>query len=404
MQKNKKITKLKKSKSFYQWCYDNLSSKEADEIIARWDYEKNNISPKEVGFSSNGINKKGYWFNCLIHPEHGSELKSINNFTHTLSGIECQKCNIIALTHPHLISYFINKEDAMKYSMGCDKKVSMRCSCGYEKSMIINKLVNRGFGCPKCSDHIPYPEKFIFNVLEQILIKNFQTQLSKKDFAWCDKYKYDFYISKINSIIETHGLQHYEESTGLWENLNTIQENDKIKCKLAQNNGIENYIVLDCRYSNMEWIKYNIIKSNLLELLGIKEEDIDWLKCHEYACSSLVKLVCDMWNYKSFNVKEISEKLKISGVTTLKYLKQGKKLGWCDYIDHSKIICLTTKEIFDSQTNAGKQYNIKSSGISACCKNRQKSAGKLPNGTKLKWMYYDEYIKLQNNNLLIIQI
>lgn len=58
-----------------------------------------------------------------------------------------------------------------------------------------------------------------------------------------------------------------------------------------------------------------------------------------------------------------------------------------------KVICITTNKIFDSIKEAGQFYDIKSwRNISTVCKNK-KACGKLPNGTLLKWMYYDDYLK-----------
>ena len=51
------------------------------------------------------------------------------------------------------------------------------------------------------------------------------------------------------------------------------------------------------------------------------------------------------------------------------------------------VICLTTNRIFDTATEATKYYNINKSGVIDCCKGRQKSAGKLSDGTKLVWRY-----------------
>lgn len=51
------------------------------------------------------------------------------------------------------------------------------------------------------------------------------------------------------------------------------------------------------------------------------------------------------------------------------------------------VICITTKRIFESQTNASRFYNIKCQGnISQCCSGKIKSAGKY-NGQKLVWRY-----------------
>lgn len=59
-----------------------------------------------------------------------------------------------------------------------------------------------------------------------------------------------------------------------------------------------------------------------------------------------------------------------------------------------RIICITTKMEFDCLLEAGKYYNIKStSHISSCCQGKRNYCGSLSDGTKLKWMYYDEYIK-----------
>ena len=54
-----------------------------------------------------------------------------------------------------------------------------------------------------------------------------------------------------------------------------------------------------------------------------------------------------------------------------------------------KVICITTGKIFNSQTEASNYY--KCCHIYDCCKGALKSAGKLPNGTPLKWKYLENY-------------
>ena len=90
-------------------------------------------------------------------------------------------------------------------------------------------------------------------------------------------------------------------------------------------------------------------------------------------------------------------------------LKDGTKLIWMYYeqyisanekqiekilnkILHSKIICLTTNEIFNTQLEAGIKYNINTKTISKCCRGKVKSAGKHPETKeKLVWMYLKDY-------------
>ncbi len=91
-------------------------------------------------------------------------------------------------------------------------------------------------------------------------------------------------------------------------------------------------------------------------------------------------------NYGDHNIK-LSKSLK------------GKNSGK-DNVGAKSVICLTTGKVFDTITEAAKYYNIENlrSHISCWCNGNKKFnyLGKLQDGTKLVWMYYDEYIKKQN--------
>ena len=63
-----------------------------------------------------------------------------------------------------------------------------------------------------------------------------------------------------------------------------------------------------------------------------------------------------------------------------------KKIGEAN---SKKVICVTTGEIFNSQKDASNYY--KCNNIYVCCKGRLKSAGKLSDGTPLKWKYLENY-------------
>lgn len=272
-----------------------------------------------------------------------------------LKGTSCNACcvssnkineelNSVWNTNPELLHLFENIEDAKVVSIAsCKKKVWLKCPCcgnlKYTKmNSIYRKILDGYFPCNKCSDKQPYPEKFMFAVLEQLDL-DFKTQLTKTTFEWCDKYKYDFYFELNNEqyIIETNGRQHYEECWNFKSNKKArnykeeVKINDRIKKELALVNGIkeENYIVIDCRYSDLEYIKQNILNSKLAKLFDLSK--IDWLKAEEFALSNRVKEACDYKNNNNdLTCTEISKLMKLSVSTIINYLKRGNGI-WCNY-------------------------------------------------------------------------
>lgn len=240
--------------------------------------------------------------------------------------------NTIYDTDPWMMSLGVSEEDAKRYTRGNHKKIEVVCpDCGKKKDMIMYNLIKyKSIGC-SCSDKISYPEKFMINTLNQLNIE-FQTQLNKSVFNWCKKYKYDFYIPSLNMIIETHGMQHYEKNGRKGaRTLEEEQKNDRVKKEMALINGIEHYIVIDCRYSDLEWIKKSIFNSKLAEIFDLSK--IDWSKCEEFALSSLVKMASKIRRNSNniLSCGEISDIMGLHRATISRYLKRASSLGWCDY-------------------------------------------------------------------------
>jgi group I intron endonuclease len=59
------------------------------------------------------------------------------------------------------------------------------------------------------------------------------------------------------------------------------------------------------------------------------------------------------------------------------------------------IICITTGQVFYGSEEAGRIVGINSSNIRKVCRGEKKSAGKLPDGTKLRWAYIQDLPKPQ---------
>jgi hypothetical protein len=255
-------------------------------------------------------------------------------------------------TAPWMVKYFQGGYDEAKlYTCHSNKKIYPICpNCGNirDKQVSIDKIFNyKSTGCA-CSDGISYPEKFVFSLLQQLNIL-FIYQFTKTNKGWCDKYKYDFAILEKSCIIETHGIGHYNKSGYVSLGSKTLQEeqeNDIIKEQLSKTNGIEHYIVLDCRKSELEWIKKSVMESELPTLFNFTEGDINWLKCEKYACKNIIKEICEYKEQNKNKTNEsISKKYSISSKTVSGYLQVGKKIGWCNYDRYTNVSLKMSKDI-----------------------------------------------------------
>ena len=291
------------------------------------------------------LNQKWYKYHC--NKCGNEDWISCNNLLYNDRG--CNLCckfskrivvgyNDIPTIAPWMVKYFKNEKDLLDTAPRSDKPKEMICPfCKTEKMFTPNKLFYRhSIGC-NCSDNVPYSEKFMFSVLKQLNIE-FIWQVTKNDFKWVGNYRYDFYFKYNNEdyIIETHGGQHYKDQKR-GRTLEEEQENDRLKYELAINNEIkpENYIVIDCRSVEYDYIKNSILNSNLNKLFNLSK--IDWHKVYQYADKNIVKEICDYWHIeKEINGNEITtgtlkDIFSTSYNTIIPALKKGTKYGWCNY-------------------------------------------------------------------------
>lgn len=285
-------------------------------------------------------------FNCGEHFKFGLFKIELWIREHHLKGSRgCSCCrgfavvkgiNDISTTDPWLSKYIKNDEDCIKHTNNSHAKIQFICErCNKISVKKIHDVYrNQKYSCPHCSDGISMPEKFIISLIAQLNI-DFKTQANKSDLKWIkDRSRYDFYIPSKNCIIETHGLQHYDNNIQFKnKTLEELQASDKLKKELALSNGIDHYIVLDCRFSKLDWIKNSIMNSELPKILNFTMSGVNWEECLTFSINNtLVSEVCDMFN----NGKSASSILEnfnciLSKTTIINYLKKGTKLGWCNY-------------------------------------------------------------------------
>lgn len=429
---NKKSHETQKNFVKYEKTLEYWSKENKKEYLLSEFSEKNIKKPNQISYGS----ADKYFWNCF---DCGSEYDM--SVHHRTSGNNCPFCrgirvnhtNCLWNTHPEVAKMLVNPERGNEITAGTHKKDYFKCEeCGnVDKKMIVN-VTRQGFSCSKCSDGVSYPEKFIMNFLDQINVEygkekifEWSYNVTHKNKKLSGRKKYDFYIPSLNLIIEVHGVQHFEKSfetiKGETRTLEEEKENDKLKKEIAEENGME-YIVIDARNSSLEWMVKSINESVLITLFDLSK--VNWLKCHEFACSSLVKIVSELWNSGVKSTSKISEIFKCARYTATSYLKQATELGWCDYdpkeemrkngksakIKYSNagkkpIVQLTLSgelvREWDSTASASRELNIIYESINAVCKKRLVS-GKYERKTAggYKWMYLEEYKKLNESSLL----
>ena len=304
-----------------------------------WNWDKNEVNPYEIYKQSN----KKVWLYCLEHDYHnynreGNKIGYQITCNHFYNNRRCSYCHkgiseihwkdSLAYNYPKIAEMIAIKENNLTfddcYKIACTSgNYYCKClDCGSitDKKIRLGNIIFQGFSCKICSDGISISEKFMANILKQ-LDEDFITQLNKSDFKWCENFRYDFYLPRYNMIIETHGEQHYIENiTNNWKTLEQEQMNDLFKYKCAKNH-VDNYIIIDCRYSTLEWIRENIIKElgNHFNLSNINWEKV-WEKSQKSKCIETWELYDN-----GYSVKDIAIELNLCETCVRNYIKRRVK-------------------------------------------------------------------------------
>ena len=315
-------------------------------------------------------------------------------------------------TQPQFIDWMYDKENAKKYSYGTRIKIDWICpNCGskVEKISIAKVISRKRVPCKICSDGISYPNKYMYNILLQLGVEFISEYMP----IWIKPKRYDFYIPSKKLIIEMDGNLGHGRKTFDGRSPKETLEIDNYKDSLANLNGLK-VIRIDCIESDSDYIKNNILNSELSTLFDLS--NVDFLLCNKYAYSSLKKRVCDIWN-QYHEMENILQETNLPRETIIKYLKDCSKYGLCEYdpkaqmkrsgerniskaytANRKSVICLELNKVFESCREAYKWlgYNIDGHSIQDNCNGITQSAGKHPyTKERLHWMFYEDFIKME---------
>ena len=236
--------------------------------------------------------------------------------------------NDLWTTREDIASLLKNPDDGYRYTQHSNQKVEFVCpDCNSLLVKTINDVSYRGLSCSVCSDGISYPNKFGRAFLKQLPLKQLKYEYQPD---WAKPYFYDNYFEYNDTkyIVEMDGGFHYDEEVKYGVPLEERQRIDDIKTSLAIQTGV-NIIRIECLVSDCDYIKNNIIHSDLNEIFNLS--NINWSLCDMCAQTSLVKEACILYQSGIHKISEIAKKLNICYSTTSRYLQKGAKLGLCNY-------------------------------------------------------------------------
>lgn len=211
-----------------------------------WSFEQNDLEPIKVRKSSN----EKYWFDCPTCP-HSFE-SDLSNIKHGNWCPYCCPTRVVKLCGDSKCAHCWNRSLASivkkkNYIKGqtplCEiprgsreRKYSFICDSGHEFKMLPNN-VNYQW-CPMCPKKT---ETKVYNWLRKTY-PDYKID-RQASFEWCKSLwserflYYDFYIKKLNIIIEVDGPQHFRQVSN-WTPPEVTQEADKHKERRALKHGI----------------------------------------------------------------------------------------------------------------------------------------------------------------------
>jgi len=256
--------------SIAQWGIDNLGE---DFLDKYWDYEKNIVSPWDIDKCSN---KHKIFIKCQEKYYHESYEVSPDNFTNSSRCPYCNnrngkihKLDSLGTIYPDVFKFWSDKNENSPYEYAPMSHQYVWWKCPDEKHEDYYRLISsssiRDFRCPECqcsTGEIEVGKKLLNKEIYYIPQKTFDGLIGLGGGLL----SYDFYIPKINLLIEYQGEMHERFVRGIHKSIKDFEkqvEHDRRKKEYAEQN---KYNFLEIWYQDFDNIEEILTKElNLLE-------------------------------------------------------------------------------------------------------------------------------------------
>lgn len=151
--------------------------------------------------------------------------------------------------HKHIHQYVTNREDLFNYRYSSRKRISTTCpNCHTIRSVRVLDLTSDTYKCTCTKSYSSFGERVTQAYLD-ILNIPYIREYKFKDLGLK---RFDFYLPESHTVVEVHGMQHYQEVTGYMSHEITKQS-DIEKKQYCKDHNIT-YIEVDARRSTFKHI------------------------------------------------------------------------------------------------------------------------------------------------------
>ena len=167
--------------------------------------------------------------------------------------------------HKHIHKYIINREDLFNHKHTSKKYIEIQCpNCLKVSKVRVKDITRDNYSCTCSKQKHSFGERVTQAYLD-VLGVDYIREYKFKDLGLK---RFDFYLPEFNTVVEVHGLQHYQEVTGYMSH-EVTKESDIEKRQFCKDNDIQ-YVEIDARKSTFKHIigslnQYTYVEPELIK-------------------------------------------------------------------------------------------------------------------------------------------
>lgn len=302
----------------------------------------------------------------------------------------------LGVTHPEVAALLMDDQLTRQVDKKSDTYMGWVCpTCQleiYHKQ--VKSVVRNGLSCIYCAPSYSFGAKFVYAVLWQLDLDVCYEYQPK----WAMGKRYDLYVPKDGVIVEVHGLHHYQDVFAV-DSHRATAISDTFKKEIAEGQGIKNYVELDCRYSEHEWIEKQVRRSVLATKYDL--DQVDFKLCLLFALGKVGERICHLWE-NGLPLAEIVQQVQGNRTQVRTTLMRGTYLNLCTYSAEEglkrgrnslkkNIVLLNTGELFAGLKETARKFKLNAVALANACKDGGYLGHDKRTGLLWQWGYEAEY-------------